>query len=268
MVKLTTREGKEQGTSKNLSRPTNFRATGEIGTHARGTSSFGNGGFNSSVAHQEILMKIKIITAANFRYKDLVIKSIIQCKKFGYDYEIYDLGGLGFGKSFPEKNKHFQEDGIYSVFKKEIGWFTKALFKPGVIKNALECNPNRILLWLDADAMIMKSLGEIGEDFDLALVVREEIELEYGNCRKGLVRELLGRYNAGVVFFNPTDNTKEFVGDWGKLTTEIGNDQYALHLLRDKIKVKELPFVYNDSKLTKDTIIYHARGRRSKDLGA
>lgn len=211
-------------------------------------------------------MKIKVITAANFRYKDLVIESMIQCKKFGYDYQVYDLGGLGFGKPFSELNKRFQEKGFYSEFNKEVGWYTRALFKPNVVKDALECDPDTMLLWLDADAKIEKNLGEVGANFDMALVIREKMELEYGDCAGGWIKKLFGKYNAGVIFFKPTQNTRTFVEHWKNLTAKIGNDQYALHLLKDKepIRIKELPCIYNDSKLTKETIIYHLKGKRKK----
>lgn len=211
-------------------------------------------------------MKIKVITAANFRYKNLVIESMIQCKRFGYDYQVYDLGGLGFGKPFPELNEYFQARGFYSEFNKETGWRTRALFKPGVIKDALECNPGTMLLWLDADARIEKDLGEIGEDFDIALALREKMELEYSSYAGGWTKKLLGRHNAGVIFFRPTQNTRTFVDRWKSLTAEIGNDQRALHLLMGKepIKIKELPHIYNDSKMTKETVIRHLKGGRKK----
>jgi len=213
-------------------------------------------------------MEIKIITAANFRYKDLAIESMVQCKKHGYDYQVYDLGKLGFGKSFPELNECFQTKGFYSEFNKEVGWFTRALFKPAVIKNALECNPNTKLLWLDADARIERNLGEIEGDFDLALALREKMEIEYSDCAGGWVKKLFGKYNAGVIFFSPTQNTKAFVEEWKSLTMKIGNDQYALHLLLNKkpMEIKELPHIYNDSTLTKETLICHLKGKRKKGI--
>ena len=186
-------------------------------------------------------MNIKVITAANHKYKDLVLQSIVQCRKLGYAIDVYDLGNLGFGKLFVEPNERFQKEGVYCEFNKELGWFSKAIFKPAVILDAIESNPCTTILWLDADANIVKRFPTLGQDFDVGLAVREQLELDYAGGMGGYSQKLLGRHNAGVIFFNPTDMAKSFVTDWVKLTAEKGNDQYALHLLLQKkdIKLKE-----------------------------
>lgn len=200
---------------------------------------------------------MKFITAANARYKP-IIGQWIQClNKIGYSYEIYDLGGLGLGRPFNETNKDFQINGIY---KTEFTlWNTKALFKPSVILDAI-IDAKEPIVWLDADAWIQDSINEILQpNYDIGVAVRDL----NNPTQKSASSKQYSKYNAGVIFLNPTDATKQFVREWYELTIKYGNDQYALNMLllnNKTIKIHEFSYKFNDIDMSEDTKILHLRG--------
>ena len=56
---------------------------------------------------------MKIVTAANDKFKTYVDVLQRQCDKLKYDLEVYDLGGLGTGIPAAVKHNHFQKHGWY-----------------------------------------------------------------------------------------------------------------------------------------------------------
>ena len=173
---------------------------------------------------------MKIVTAANLKFKPFLEVLESQCKKLGYTLEIYDLGDLGYGIPSPVEHENFQQHGWYHTMHEN--WRTKALHKPDIIAQALEDEP---IVYLDADAFPVTQFDEVwDQEFDIGVTLRSEHT------------PILGPINAGVLFFRPS--AREAVQEWQQLTQEVGNDQRALcHMLQDgKHKFHGFPTrVYN-----------------------
>lgn len=194
---------------------------------------------------------MKFVTAGNARFRPIVDQWVQHVTALGLSYEVYDLGGLGYGTPFEEPNLDFQRDGVYRT--QHTAWETRALFKPRVVSRELSTACDETICWLDADAWIVAPIDASG-DYDI------------GVCkRKGGNPDKFGRYNAGVVFFQPTDAARIFVQVWSRVTKELGNDQVALNELLvppARARVKEFPHGYNAATIGDDTRILHLRGTK------
>lgn len=216
---------------------------------------------------------MKIVTAANIKYKEIVKDLLTTLKQFNYDYLVYDLGGLGIGIPYKELDESFQKNGYYNIL--DGYWKTRAIFKPKIIKHTFKNNNNELLIWMDADTLLKKSLINMEENYDVGLVVRKEFKWMSCSPRSN---QRMGRYNAGVLFFNPTDKTEMFVDEWLKTTLRVENDQMALNMILNKyikfhhndilpklslpFNLKEFPYIYNDENCNEDTIIHHLKGNK------
>ena len=203
-----------------------------------------------------------IVTAADSKYKSIVEDSIQKSSALGFQIQVYDLGGLGSGIKFEEENESFKKNGYYELL--DDSWPSRSLFKPKVIKLAMNQFSDKIL-WLDADAHLVK-VPDFGDDnFDIGIALREKpIELKFSrpHYRYGL-------YNAGVILFNNTELARDFVDRWASLTDSKRNDQLALNILLsghfqhfydEPIRIREFSAHYNSSVLTDDTVIHHKKG--------
>ena len=156
---------------------------------------------------------MKIVTAANDKFKIYIDVLQRQCDKLKYDLEIYDLGGLGTGIPADVKHNHFQKHGWYHQMHGP--WRTKALHKPSIISHALKDEP---IAYLDADAFPVARFDEVwDQDFNIGVTER---------CRDEKDAKVLGPINAGVMFFKPS--AKAAVLEWDKLTRIAGNDQRGM----------------------------------------
>ncbi len=182
-----------------------------------------------------------LVTAANKKFAPFVKKSIDQAEKLGYTYRIYDLGDLGFGIPFPIQDSHFKTHGYYSTIHKT--WKTKALHKPDIIMDALSLG--EFVVYLDADAVVIDEIDEVIGNYDVGVTIRRSGELE--NEPLPAHKTIMGQINAGVIFFNPTENTKKFVKEWKILTEKVKNDQLALNQInKSNIKLQKFPAeIYN-----------------------
>lgn len=171
-----------------------------------------------------------IITAGNKKFRKLIDQSVAHLEELGYDYTVYDLGGLGIGKEFI-----IEDD--FTIYP-----FPPCYFKPAVIAHKLtELEEGEYLVFLDADAHIHKNIDEIVElDYDIGLTER---------TTAGAKPEE-GRVNAGVMFLRNCENTRNFVQEWRRKTHELKGDQHALNtLLVDWDRITFFPCsVYNDPK--------------------
>lgn len=162
-----------------------------------------------------------ILSAADRRFAHGVEHLQRSARYYGYRFMAYDLGGLGFGTPMPVNDRNFIEKGYYHTMVGE--WKTRALHKPAVIADCLSQTDDWVA-YLDADTMLVGDLNAVPGDYDVGVTVR----------RAGERCEIIGRINAGVIFFAPTKQARAFVDDWQKLTVEVGNDQRALNLLHQK----------------------------------
>jgi hypothetical protein len=166
------------------------------------------------------------ITAANARFAPIARVQQRELARLGYATTVYDLGGLGAGVPLPVAHAGFHASGVYHV---RDGRTSHALHKPDVIGHALAAlEPERILVYLDADAICFAHIDEIfAQPFDVALADRDRWDLAHDDVSAAYV----GQFNAGVLGFRNTPATARFVARWRELTAELGNDQRALNTL-------------------------------------
>lgn len=213
---------------------------------------------------------MKIITAANHRYKDIVETLIVSCNKVAVEWVCYDLGGLGFGKPFTVLSEKFQNEGEYEAIQKQQFGIRKsrALFKPSVVKDAMSDYPNEQLIWLDSDCVVHKPITLEASQFDIGVAKRSEKEVAKTKMMiasgMGGLAKYQGFHNAGFIVFNPTENARAFVDHWEALTEKVGNDQLALNVLleSDEATIKVFPHCYNAQIVDDTTVIQHKKGKK------
>jgi hypothetical protein len=196
-----------------------------------------------------------VITGADYRFASLLQTWESALQKLGYQYAIYNLGGLDHGiKGFEVTDSNFQTMGYYN----SIGgkWKSTGLWKPGVIKHALETLGDNIL-YLDCDAIIHQALDIRWPEFDVGVCHREP------NPDRDPVKVLLrGDFNAGVLLFANNKLTMEIINLWIEEMAKEKNDQLALSnvLRRKACRVRWYPSSWNRN--TSDAVIRHYAGNR------
>ncbi len=196
-----------------------------------------------------------IVTAGNHKYKGWLRKFKANTDARGYKCVIYDLGGLGFGEKHEVNDESFQKFGFYN--KVLPTWKTRALHKPSIVRRALEHND--FTIYVDADTSIVGSLDEVPGDYDVGITVRRPGELQLEPLP--LHRTIMGCINAGVMFFNNTQATRDFVERWANKTMEVQNDQAALNELvnprKKTLKADEKLTVHDVRFKTFTSMIYN-----------
>lgn len=163
----------------------------------------------------------------NFSFRDVITATAENSRRFGYVPVIYDLGQLGIGKLYYEEDETFQKEGYYR--KIQHGYQSKSLFKPDIIEKCLK-EYNDFIVYLDGDALLYKRIDEVHEaSYDIGVTLRSRFEMESQWYKDH--KEIVKYVNAGVIFFNPTPRTFQFIEMWKKRTGEVGNDQQALNEL-------------------------------------
>ena len=151
---------------------------------------------------------IKVITAADKNFKDMVDVAYRSAKTLGYETTVYDLGGLGYGTPFQGK------------VSDSIG--AKIPCKPAMILDALtKANDNDTIVWIDADAIMWSRIDEILDDvWDFGVTMRKPKSNERDDP-----------INAGIVFVKKTPASIAFMNTWiNNVSTGI-SDQKELNKL-------------------------------------
>lgn len=189
-------------------------------------------------------------------------------RAFGYDCEVYDLGGLGYGIDFPVPGNDLHFELPRTEDDPASGRVSKSLFKPAVIKDARNRFPGQTLIWVDADTVLRKEF-KIGTDFDIGVAQRPQSELWLEMSGDFAAQDRIGKYNAGMIIFNPTGKTGLFIELWSGLTASIMNDQIALNraIKQHIAAVKVLPFHYNSPQDSEKTVLYHIKGKKRSSRG-
>jgi cytidyltransferase-like protein len=153
------------------------------------------------------MSKIVVVTAANKKFKYLCQMCIDSIKDTGYEVLVYDLGELGFGKSFKGR--------VSDVANAKIPG------KPEIIQDALEqVEFNDYVVWMDADTILWDTLEDIRGDWDIGVTARTQKS-----------REFSMPINAGVVMVKKTPWALEFVEQWVEQCKNGISDQQELNCL-------------------------------------
>lgn len=173
---------------------------------------------------------MKIVTGCDENMEWFTKHWLKNINEFGYDYTIYDLGGLGFGPKINVKKENL-----------DYNTFPPCLFKPKIILRQLNrIEKNKLVIWLDIDAIIEDNISELkNDDFDLAFTRRRDTEInKFNDTIHGII-------NAGVCLFRNNSNVINFVNKWKELSEELNNDQKALNkMLINDINTENLNINY------------------------
>jgi len=214
----------------------------------------------------------------NFSFRGVIQETIKKANECGYKPVVYDLGSLGIGKPFSQKikDKTFATKGYY---EKEVrkGYKSKSLFKPEIVKVCME-EHNDLTVYLDGDALLCDNIDNIvADDYDIGVTLRAPSELSGAWYEEHF--DIVKYVNAGVIFFNPTPATKNFLDVWQTTTKEVSNDQkalnqltcpdqypeaYSIHTIND-VRVKYFPcetynYYYFNEKYEPGIKIMHFKG--------
>lgn len=176
-----------------------------------------------------------------FSFKSIITKTVENAHKFCYKTEVYDLGNLGIGEPFHINDENFTQKGYYTEIQN--GYRSKSLFKPDIIRKCLQKH-HEFTVYMDGDALLQDRIDEVAtNDYDIGVTLRrvDEIENEWHKKNIDIVRFV----NAGVLFFNPTKETFNFLDLWTEKIKEVHNDQMALNQLVCPEKYPELLSVHN-----------------------
>jgi len=137
-----------------------------------------------------------IVTAGsnhNPKYERTIRYCKKECNKYGYKFQVYDLGGLGFGTPISDVR-------MESKFRT-----LRYAIKPELVLKSLNTTNEEFVAWIDGDATLIGNIDELEADksFDIALTVRPKREIKKSNY-----------INAGVFFCKNNDRSKKFLSDW------------------------------------------------------
>jgi len=174
------------------------------------------------------MSKIITVVAGDKNFIHYTTMAAKHSEVLGYPTRVYDLGGLGFGKPFEAR------------VSPQIG--AKIPSKPNIIRDTLDdVGDNDVVVWIDADALILERIDEIlEEDFDIGVTVRQP---------KGKENDL--PINAGIVFVRKTSAALKFVDEWIKLCETGVSDQQELNKLC-QVTTKDL-----DTSVTRHNTLIH-----------
>lgn len=196
---------------------------------------------------------MKFIVGADKNFKDLIEQSVEHLEKLGYDYRVYDLGGLGHGHKVDVPEFDFtRKEGI-----------VRCLYKPKMIRHALK-QGDEFIVYIDADVFVKENIDEVKGDYDIGVTKRRKAEVtKYENTSR------VGKYNAGVIFFNNTEATREFVDEWEKLSLVLGIEQKAFNQMLGKTSAQVEEFstnTYNNYYFdgTKGKIIHYKSDTKNR----
>ncbi len=164
----------------------------------------------------------------NFSFRGVIQNTMKKAKEFGYQAVVYDLGALGIGEPFTVQDESFAKKGYYDR-DVQGAYKSKSLFKPAMVQYCMNQYKD-FVVYLDGDAQLLGNIDEVeSQDYDIGVTLRDasEMENEWHTEHFEIVKYL----NAGVIFFNNTKATKDFLERWRILTDEVGNDQKALNQL-------------------------------------
>lgn len=151
-------------------------------------------------------MDITICTASNGVYREIMDRTKATAEELGYKMDVYDLGGLGYGKRFDPKSTPGREH----------------LWKPEVMRLS-RMNNRGNLVWLDADALLNGPLDDAFDDFfDMGLVLRPDWARP--SSRDGKYAAV--RLDTGAIYLRDTPNAKLLLDEWIRVQDKFntGND--------------------------------------------
>jgi len=164
----------------------------------------------------------------NFGFRRLIGDTISLSGRYGYKVDVYDLGNLGIGELYRVEDESFVAKGYYENEVKS-GYKSKSLFKPEIVKLSMTKH-DELIVYLDGDAQLCGCIDEVDtDDYDIGVTLRDAKELDNDWHRDHM--DIVKYVNAGVIFFRPTQKTRDFVVSWANLTEQLGNDQMALNKL-------------------------------------
>ena len=127
------------------------------------------------------------------KYKRTIQYCKQECEKYGYKFQAYDLGGLGFGTPVTD----VRMDSKFLTLRYAI--------KPELVLEAMQNTNEEFVAWIDGDATLIERIDELETDdsFDVGVTVRPKNKIKNSNY-----------INAGVLFFKNNIPAQLFLSNW------------------------------------------------------
>jgi hypothetical protein len=179
-----------------------------------------------------------VATAADEKFKSVIKFWQDRVYACGLIPLIYDLGGLGRGTPLTTNLPgfdNFRKFGYYITLA-DGQYKSRAIHKPFIAMRALRESQSSVL-YLDTDAFLRGVPTKMEGDWDVCVTVRPTTEQDRTVEEK---RSYIGLINAGVIWFNYNSASLLFSEEWHARTLEEMNDQRALNLMCQNVKVGEV----------------------------
>lgn len=176
---------------------------------------------------------MKIVTASDATFRPVFELTRKANLRWNMPMDVYDVGGLGEGIPCPIFHAPTHER---ERIRGRCPWKPQALFMS--LEKAVDP-----LVWLDADAWIIRDISSLPQDYDVAVTMRRMSDRGRSNWP-----DVYGYLQAGVVFLAPTNSAIQFVKEWivEVLKTPSQSDQHALNnLVRQATDLSQYNKVYN-----------------------
>lgn len=161
-----------------------------------------------------------IVSAADARMADVAAIWRDRVSRLGYDYILYDLGGLGHGPRLA-----LDHDIFSPLDESRPGEFPGCLYKPALVRAVCRQNPGELVVYLDVDAFPLARFDEVDDvTYDVGLTLRMN-----GDSSMPPHFRRMGMVNAGVMFFRSSSRSLEYLDGWHAATLALRSDQKAVN---------------------------------------
>lgn len=207
------------------------------------------------------------MTAGSRSYQLWIAQKRQACKKFGYRFICFDLGGLDLEGTIEFPVEPLQRYGPRSPWKPDL-----------IIEAVTNHWDGSVMAWLDGDTELLGRLPALSMSTPASPLGVTLHELGDDDRARGYK----GPYaiNAGVIFFGPDkDFTLTFCAAWRDCieSLESGSDQDALNALLYEDGYFGIPGggkllqvysseTYNNTETRKGARVYHHQGPKTRDL--
>jgi hypothetical protein len=163
-----------------------------------------------------------VVTAGTSEYRKIICAQARNCKEFGYDHLVYDLGGLGIGEPY-----HVELEDLQPTVNGDS--LPPATFKAALVEKAFGAAVrDELVCWLDADCIPLREfipfdIDGMMEGFDAAVTLRPAPEIGLSN------NPALDYLNSGVVWIRNNEAGRALCDTWRLLSGSMNTDQGALN---------------------------------------
>jgi len=205
---------------------------------------------------------VLVVTGGSKNLLGCICNLRCSAKGFGYKFLVYDYSGRDNGVPFLIDFDSYKERG-------RRDYNPKLSHKPLILLDAFDRIRDEFFVYMDCDTEFVDPIPEVAtHDYDIGITAHPAAMV---GCWRTwhCYPEMSAYLNAGVMFFNRTENTKRFLRIWNREVkkTDTGSDQHALQNIVSRVW-DPFKWYMNDIREYKgiriklfDSTIYNYNGR-------